>query len=88
MKKFMYFVASLLSLSVIFGAGWASGVGKISANTQQTVKNIVQPDDLDTNCPYDEGDEGFDEHYFIKRGFKFRLPTPPDIHDRLTGIYN
>lgn len=31
MKKFLYFAATVLGLSVIFGSGWAAGTGRINS---------------------------------------------------------
>lgn len=89
MKKLLFFIASALSLAVIFGAGWASGVGKINSLQPATVENIethdVEMQDEKDGCPDcpdgEDADSYFSERY--RRGFRFRLPFPPDLYNRL-----
>lgn len=54
MKKLMYSVLTLMSLAIIFGAGWASGA-KVNASASEpaTVKIAV----TDDKCPDDDCDK-------------------------------
>ena len=86
MTQLLYFAVTVLSLGVIFGAGWASGVGTIKSNAYSVEKtNIVLTDDTDNgtdgdkcpDCPENPEDCDMDEDMRHKFGFKFRIPLPP-----------
>lgn len=90
MKKLLYFVVSVLSLSVIFGAGWASGVGTINRVSDSPAALIETNDDCPEcpdgeDCPNDKRSEcpdnkGNERH---KYGFRMRIPFPPFDPDKI-----
>lgn len=91
MKKLLYFVVSVLSLSVIFGAGWASGVGvtsRISDSPAALIEEITDdcpecPDGEDSpndKCPERPDNNGIEHR---KYGFRMRIPFPPFDPDKI-----
>lgn len=101
MKKFLYFAATVLSLSVIFGSGWAAGTGKTAAPVY-----TIAPEQRVIVDPPSDGDKLPDEpggHVCPKDGkgeserdnggecekkfeFKFKIPSPADFRDRFTRL--
>ena len=90
MKKLLYFVVSLLSLSIIFAAGWASGVGTVT--DKQNLPAAVNSDEITDECPECPEDEECpdDQHTepgknidIHRRGFKMKLPVPPFDRDTI-----
>ena len=91
MKKLLFFAGTVLSLGVIFGAGWASGVGTYKAGVSPVEKtNIVLTDHTDNDtdgdkcpeCPEDPDECDMGELLRHKFGFKFRIPAPPKRGNR------
>lgn len=92
----MYFAATVLSLSVIFGSGWAAGVGKINAAKDVTTRIIEPvsdeecPDCPDNNnqtdkcpdCPSEEQHGKTTDHI----RFRFKMPAPADFRDRIINL--
>lgn len=92
MKKFLYFAATALGLSVIFGAGWAAGTGKTvcapateTAMPGQTAKDPSgtdgehgTPDKIP--CP-DGGREDRDDGKI-----RFGIPSPSDFPGRFSRL--
>lgn len=82
MKKLLYFVASLLSLSIIFAAGWASGAGTVNLkSTEQpaAVQSDEFTDDMNEHnkcpdCKDNESEKNFKLH---NHGYKMRFSFPP-----------
>lgn len=77
MKKLLYFVASMLCLSIIFAAGWASSAEKrvepATDMTREAVEeNTDDGDDHDRKCP--ECPQKDLMHH--RRTYKFKLPCP------------
>ena len=89
MKKLLYFVVSVLSLSVIFGAGWASGVGVISRTSDSPAALIETTDDCPEcpdgeDCPKDKCPEHSDSTGIVRRrSFGMKLPFPPFDPDKI-----
>ena len=91
MKKLLYFVVSVLSLSVIFAAGWASGVGTVTSGEEKPAAvrsgEITEecPDCPDNDeCPTEDGHhEGINkkDSNLHKHGFRMKLPFPPIDRD-------
>ena len=97
MKKFLYFVATVLSLSVIFGSGWAAGVGKINSKAENVNIRISEPlveeiseDSENKNCPSDKCPENEcppDEERTEKHlRFRYKIPVPTDFRDRIIKL--
>lgn len=88
MKKLLYFVVSILSLSVIFAAGWASATGKSDEPAPVNVREVT-----DENA--DDGDPAEDDCHDKKPGcpeknlkrhvYKFKIPYFP-IEDDVVFI--
>lgn len=98
MKKFIFFIASVLSLSVIFGSGWAAGVGKSNSSVNVSTK-ISEPEggeyhpDCDENQRTDNEnreDKNQYEDNSEKSGgqirFRFEIPSPADLRDRIIKL--
>ena len=49
MKKLLYVAVSFLSLTIIFAAGWASGVGTLNSKEEQPV--ALSKELIDEECP-------------------------------------
>lgn len=87
MKKLLYFVVSVLSLAVIFAAGWASGVGTVAGHEEQpaAVRSENVTDDShecpeNDKCPdCEDGTENNLRRH--KHGFRIKLPFPPIERD-------
>lgn len=88
MKKLLYFVVSVLSLGIIFGAGWASGVGTINRVSDSPAALIEEDVEECPNRPdeekYPNGEKcpehGFEREKDIKlhrHGFRMKVPFPP-----------
>lgn len=85
MKKLLYFVVSVLSLGVIFAAGWASGVGTITRGEEQpaAVRNGEHIDD----CPKDENfPENIKDLNIHRHGFRMKIPFPPIDRDDIIRL--
>ena len=91
MKKLLYFVVSLLSLSVIFGAGWASGVGVKTRVSENSPTALIKTTDDCPECPDGEDcpkeicpecpeNKGIERH---RHGFGMRVPFPPFDPDKI-----
>lgn len=79
MKKLLYFVLSVLSLAVIFAAGWASGVGTVTNIEKQPAAVRSKTDDDCPDCHEDErpdnkSETGNNRH---THGFRMKIPFPP-----------
>lgn len=93
MKKLLYFVVSVLSLSVIFGAGWASGVGTINRVSDSPAALIETNDDCpecpddecpeSDSCPKHENEKNLNIH---KHGFRMKIPFPPIDRDDIIRL--
>ena len=90
MKKFFYFIASVLGLCVIFGSGWAAGVNKLAAVgaateiSEPVTEDKVSPDESRQNdgcgeCP----DEKNSENSEGTIRFRFEIPSPADFRNRI-----
>lgn len=79
---------TVLSLGVIFGAGWAAGTGRTPVQPAPAAIN-VQTDEKspeDTNCPdggCDEKDKCPDGNCPDSGRDKFKLPRPPIMRRRI-----
>lgn len=94
MKKLLYFVVSVLSLAVIFAAGWASGVGTVTRGEEQPAAVRTKTDDdcpacpendklpEDEECPDDKCKDG-NVH---KHGFRMKIPFPPISRDDIIRL--
>lgn len=90
MKKLFVIAATVLSLSVIFAAGWASGTtGSVQALDQPANVEIRQVPEDCPNCPPEENtDKNSQEkpeghHKRPGHGYKIKLPKPPVPHDKI-----
>lgn len=98
MKKLLYFVVSVLSLSVIFASGWAAGAVPVQIPDEQPAivrskitdecpdcpsENDECPDEKD-GCP-ECPDDGKDVE-LRRHGFKLRVPFPPKDRDGIIRI--
>lgn len=90
MKKLLYFVVSVLSLGVIFAAGWASGVGTVTNGANQPA--ALKSEEITDECPdctgedkLPDSDDGDTENNFKrhKYGFRMKLPFPHVERDDL-----
>lgn len=88
MKKLLYFVVSLLSLSVIFAAGWASGVGTVS--NRHDIPTAVRSNEITEECPECPDNGECPEHTcpkkdnkFHRHSFRIKLPFPPFDRDSI-----
>ena len=87
MKKLLYFVVSVLSLGVIFAAGWASAVGTVTRGEEQPVvrsgESIDDCKDGD-KCPY--GDDCPENYNIHRHGFRMKIPFPPIDRDTIIRL--
>lgn len=90
MKKLLYFVVSVLSLGVIFAAGWASGVGTVRGEQQPAAVRSGEVTDEcpdgdkcpdDENCPENMKDINIHRH-----GFRIKIPFPPIDRDDIIRL--
>lgn len=91
MKKLLYFVVSLLSLGVIFAAGWASGVGTITRDEKQPA--AARSGEITEECPdCPDGDKCPENNTcpndvnIHRHGFRMKIPFPPIDRDDIIRL--
>ncbi len=71
MKKLLYFLVSMLSLAIIFAAGWASAAGK----AQPAATTVRETTEEDNKAP--ETDDGAeDKRPDCRNRYRPRAPRP------------
>lgn len=83
MKKLLYFAVTVLSLGVIFGAGWAAGTGRMPTHeTPAAVKaEETEYETRDGGCPEYPGTDGDD------CGTRPIFPHPPVFRGKIIRIH-
>lgn len=88
MKKLLYFVVSVLSLAIIFGAGWASGVSTVNRVNDSPAALIEESTEECPDCPNEKkcpngekcpkhGTEREKDFSLHRHGFRMKIPFPP-----------
>lgn len=96
-KNLLYFAATALGLSVIFGSGWAAATGRINSyapadniSPAQVVEETEPSDDKlpeeprEHPCPKKDGKCGENGDGEVK--FKIKIPSPAEFRDRFTKL--
>lgn len=75
MKKLLYFVVSVLSLSIIFAAGWASAAGRVAEPAAVNTRQVEDEENPDPDEPIKDRRECPKNREHM-RGFEFKSPHP------------
>lgn len=87
MKKLLYLVVTILSLGVIYAAGWASGTCPRDAEEKSAITGSEVP--VEEYCPSNDcpDSDGFqskdrDDAGEGRFGFKIKIPSPPIFREK------
>ena len=92
MKKFLYLIATILSLCVIFGSGWAAGIRNYNVKTEVTTTKLNEQQIIDEETEPDaDGDKipKEPENDCENEGqinFRIKIPVPADFRDRIIKL--
>ncbi len=75
MKKLLYFLVSMLSLAIIFAAGWASAASSSSEQLPVNVREATE-ENGDITSDEKESPERHEKRTGHRHGFRVKMPQP------------